>query len=475
MQKILSLGKQDWLRGLAMSAYFDGGGLFQSADGIEIFYNIGVLQGGLTSSDLSGAVIADNPQAMLIVTVNAIDYLFVYGDGGKIYRLATLADSGLALKATISNSSGQGLALLNGLILYVQNTQVGTIASPAATSPTFTDNVATGLTSSAIHPIWIGADKFAYIGDVDGVARFDGTNNFAVGNSALDVFTIPSDYMVVSGANDGYYSVIGARYNNSTTTTVGCASGKSIIYFWDMGANTPLRVWELEAEVIRLISKDGNTYILTPTGVYVCNISQPPQLITDESFIDLPAVTSANFAFYRGMLMITGQSGELYTYGSPHIKLPKVFSAPATGLGTMTSILVWNSQNIPKVYVGAQTNKLYVLQTASKTGVLAKTYQIDLKRTWRITAVKVFTEPLVSGDSLTVDIIGDANTSIISAQTFTFASDGAKTSKLINTLNTSVDNRTDEVVIQLTFTAGVVKVKRVELYGEPEREYYSQS
>lgn len=475
MQKILTLGKSDWLRGLAISAYFENEGLFQAADGIDIFSQIGLLQGGLTASDLSGAVIADNPADMIIVSVNNANYLYAYGNAGKIYRLATLDDSGLALKATISNSVGQGLALLNGKILYVQNTQVGTITSPAAASPTFTDNVGTGMTDSAIHPIWIGADKFAYIGDVDGVARFDGTNNFGAGNSALDVFTIPSDYMVVAGVNDGYYSVIGARYNNSTSSTVGVATGKSQIYFWDMGANTPIRVWDLNAEVIRLFAKNGNTYILTPTGIFVCNINQSPELLVDDSTIDLPTAVSANMELYRGMLLVSGQTGELYTYGSPNIKLPKVFSAPATGLGTIASIRVWNNQNLSKIYVGAATNKLYVLQTMNKTGVLAKTAKIDLKRTWRITAVKVFTEPLISGDSLTVDVYGDLNTAIISAQTFTFASDGAKSTKFINTLNTSVDNRTDEVVIQFTFTAGVVKVKRIELYGEPEREYFSQS
>ena len=90
------------------------------------------------------------------------------------------------------------------------------------------------------------------------------------------------------------------------------------------------------------------------------------------------------------------------------------------------------------------------------------------------TGIKIHTQPLASGDSLTVDVIGDKDTNIINGQTFTFASDGAVTSKFINTLNTSVDNRTEEISIKLTFSAGSVYVKRVDLFGEPERDYYAE-
>mgnify|MGYP001568243780 CR=1 FL=1 len=476
MRRILTLNKQDWLRGLGISQYLENDGLFYAAKGIDVWRDIGLLQTGYSETDLTGAVIANAPTAFEGVSVNTVDYLYIYDSGGKIYRLATTDDSGLALKATIANSVGQDLALLEAKILYTQNTQVGTITSPAAASPTFTDNVGTGLTSSSIHPIAIGADKLAYIGDVDGVARFDGTT------ISLDVFTVPADQMVACLVNDGYYLVVGTRYNNSTTTTVGPDTSQSFVYFWDMGANTPLRIYnkEINGLIVKMVTRGGNTYIITTTGIYVCNINEPPKLLANDSqgIIGFPTVAgdapTNKVDVYRDQVIWGVAAGDIYAYGSRHIKLPPVFSTPHTGLGIITALKAWNVGGGQRIYLGNNTPKLYVLKTGRDTSVNAQTAKIDLKRTWKILGCKVFTEPLASGDSLTVDVIGDAGTSIISAQTFTFAADGAKVSKLINTLNTSVDNRTDEVSIKLTFTAGAVKIKRFELYGEPEREYYTQ-
>ena len=96
MQKILTIGSEEILKGIAISPYYEGGAIFDVASGIDFHRNPGLLGSGYTPTQIGSAVIDHIPK--WILPYPASSYIYVLGNNivdkeGEIYRFLMSDDT----------------------------------------------------------------------------------------------------------------------------------------------------------------------------------------------------------------------------------------------------------------------------------------------------------------------------------------------------------------------------------------------
>lgn len=470
-QKILTITKEHFIRGLAPSEFLDAGKVLWTADGIDLFYPdyVGRLMAGFSPTDISGSepvVVAD---AIKWFSFNpAGTYAYAYGNEGKIYKIALTTDEIEELQTT-ALSTGQGLEVYKDYLIYSQNTQVGKYGLLSGT-PTFDDDGisgATGLTTSNYHPIKVGADKRCYVGDINELDSFSSVGEAPSSDWSAGDLVFSSDWTITALENDGFYLVIGTVFNPGTT-----AERKVAVSFWDMAADRVNRHYILPGATTLhyLLYKDGWVYAFCQNAIYRCRFDAPPEVFLQRDGIYCGMTYGQIATVYKNVMLWLGSAGKVHAYGSSDFQIPPVFYNPYKVLTTALGGIM-GFPNYDKIYTAAGSgDKLYALNIGNVTGVSATTPFIDLGRYWQGAFLKVYTEPLADGDSLAVNVYAENGVTAILSKTFTYAADGAKSSKKFPITAAFMN----QIQVALTFTAGAVKVKGFELYGVPVDELYAQ-
>ena len=481
MKKILELDQKDFLSGVSQMAYGNRGGLFYSAPGICPFVdnsytskNFGLLQTSAAPTDMTGAVVVDEIQNWAVeATAASTGYLYGYGNSGNFYVivLATNAISNERSGGDVITNPASGMAIYGGNLYYAQLTQIGQCSEetpPFDTSSTWDNDwsVTTGGGAALdpsffYHPMYLFSGRL-WIGNSEKLDLISGSTPAYTSN----VLTLESDYKIMCLEDDGSHLVIGATQNLGDKTIM----AKTKVSFWDTYSTYTSREWTIPDPNISAIKKMGGwLYAFGGRGIYRFSYGSAPQNIAPM----LNSASGLDFGRHQavdnwgGNMLVWGGTTSLRTFGSPMPGYPQAFFTPFAGSATGNGIgAITANAKAFTIYGSTSNNKLYRWATTSggSTGLAATTNFISLPKKTKVEAIKViFGNKLSSGDSLNIDVNADSGDTASDYGTIAHTTHGA-----VRRATITGSFEAEDLQLVFNFTAGNVKIRRVEVWGEPQ-------
>lgn len=498
MKKLLSLSSKHFLTGIAPNAHTETGGVLFKADGITPLYDVGgtasiengLLQAGPSPTDFATlGTIADAVIAGEGAVIASVAYLLMLGNAGHFY-LKQVGSGDVIDRAATNQISNPA----NGLVVwapaggtikgyYWQKTQIGTYdlsanSHPASPDSHWVDNAYTGLTSTSNHPVHKFQGNVYYGNDAYVGALLD--NGAGGVTHSTNVLDFPFRLKVTAISDDGTYLVVAATENNAGNTTF--ANNK--VVFWDGYSSQWTREFDIKDPFIWAMKKLGNTvYALGQYGIYEITFGGVrkvlSRLIGFGTLTDLASGYGANRAIvYNDGALMFATDTTVDTFGkiSPdlqnayfkHFKIPSTVGAPT---------FISAELDVGRIYVATKalagtptTFGFYGYDfnaTTRNTGVSAQTVYFPLGDAYKIQRIDViFGEPLVSGDSMNIQVKSDEDTAALTVQnenTASYAQDGAIRRKEMTIKDFTVD---EQLSLIINFTAGAPKIKRIVVWGD---------
>lgn len=458
------------MQGLAISSHYPNSGIFADAAGINPYINpfskgadVGLLQTSSAVTPSTGSVIVDNVYASYYLGTALTGYF--YGDSGHLYSLNTASFPGTPtdLRTVANPAPGLSIWQVAGgtkYLYYFRLTNIGTFDL----NVTFQDASYAGLQSTVIHPPHQFVGNL-YYGNKDRIGGLlDGGSGTVTHTTNLLDF--PSDFIVTTLNDDGYYLVIGA----TTNTINGNINFHTVnkIFFWDTVSSSWQKEWSIETAYIASIQKIGNLmYALCADGLYAFSSALPPTLLIPLSGSDSPATVGGvepthEIACVRdGVLYWISANNEVCAYGSPIPGLTPRFFKPYKVSSSYNKHISVATKFI--FAVGGSNLGSLTSASGGATGYSAETIYVPLERKWNILGIDVILgEPMASGDSLNIDVKSDEDTSASDWGTMSYAIEGAVRTKRLSNRYTA-----ENLKLVFNFNGGNVKIKKVIVYGEP--------
>lgn len=483
---LFTLSGKDFLTGIAPSAHSVRGGLFYKATGIASVSapgatestDNGLLRGGPVAIDIGGVTLADTPiAATKYITSGGTPTLYIMGASGHLYTHASLGSSITDLRSggSVLANSANGLAVLKpksgvARLYYTGKTFIGRSADLEG-ALTFNDTwVTTNITSSTQHPLHAFEDRI-YHGNYDKVGMiYDNDAGDAAYNS--NVLDIPANYLVTALADDGVYLAVVITNNTASAAVL----GDTRILFWDKYSSSWNREYAISDQFILSAKRMGNSILLQgQRGIYEVSFDGGVRKVLAR----LTGLTStgSNRQIGPGLAGIYNQEGYLFcggqyvgALGKLSEDAPKAFHIPIQ-ITTNTSInpsLIETQYDVGRIIVGTDEPKLYLYvfggTSSGQTSVSAQTVYLPLADRYSIKRIDViFGEPLASGDAFDIDTKTDEDTAAVDFGSASFATDGAIRRK---SMFPAAAPTAETLSLVLNFTGGVVKVKKIMVYGD---------
>lgn len=501
---LLSLSTEHWLTGIAAEAHAIRGGIFYKADGIFPLNSAGgtaptdngLLRAGPMENDLTASVVVDTPVNKARDYTSTGSFEYIIGGSGHLYKLdpSSNAVSDVRADTQITNpSNGIEIFQSAGAAKYLYYWMKGFIGrwlldGTSFATGTWADTWKTigAAYAGYQHPthqfnkiIFYGAglaDGTATAKCAVGTIRDDG----AAGQTQTDTSLIlPANFVVTDISDDGVYVVIAITSNAQSQD----AFSDTRIIFWDGSDSLWTREYRIDDQFIVSLTRVGNSVIAQGQyGIYEVSFGGGVKKIlarytaasNSSTRIIGPGMagTYGQGAYVFGQKVSTQDASGVHTIGKLSDNVPSAHFkpiAPTSGNVTMVETQAYAG----KIFVGTDTPKLYYYQlssqTAGLTGVFAQTVYIPLGDKYRIKHVDlIFGEPLVSGDSVTVQLKTDEDattvaTGLSAAMSTSFATDGAIRRKKLYPPGFIAD---EQLSIIVNFVAGCAKIKRIEVYGQ---------
>lgn len=481
-KQLFTITSKDFLTGIAPSAHTERGGLFATADGVTPVYNPGgvsdvengLLQPGPAPTEITGGVVVDTIMAATSGFPSTTQLACFLGNDGHFYRLltnGTLSDlrsgtpittprSGLVIwKPTASADSG---------VLYWQNSQIGLWDGSGSYPTGWTDNKWTGLRNT-LHPAHVFQNQVYYGNGWElGALEDDGAGSTTHTTNKL---RFDGKHLITSISDDGAYLVIALTENQDTADIN--ASNK--IIFWDTFSPLQNREHIIRDPFIYNLTRMGNTVIaFGQNGIYQVTFDGGVQKLpySVEAF-GTPGDVLSGFGTYRADVfnqsaLIFANDTTINSIGQLSPELPGAYFTPFKVPAGGTPSCVFTNFATGSIYVAIDNDKLYRYDfnnATRETAVSFRTIYFNVKQKVQINRIDVvFGEPLASGDSFSVALKTDADTSVQSFGSATFTADGAiRRKSLYGNVSVEAD---EQIAIEGTFTAGAVKIKSIHVYGQ---------
>lgn len=475
------------MTGIAPSAHAEGAGLFYKADGITPLLEPGVDQAqnnGLLVCGASATTITGTPGGDLIygcpdtetIWKTSGGYFFACTDN-KIYGLQLDTTFSTSLTALSSAVTGTLISLLpfGGALLYRQHNNIGKTTDASS----FDDDWATTVASATINADYFGAMhrfvRYAFFGNGLGViGRID--SSLAVTSTALSFYS----KMYCTAISDDGTNVVLAITNNQVADKNFISDTR--ILFWDgFTTNTWIREYNINDPLIyKLLKTPFGVFAFGITGIWQVSIDGARKVFSRSTGIYINGVNAQIHygqgvpSYYVNALVWGGTSGSNYavkSYGQLDVAAPAALIHPA--LSTAGKNITFLEAQAMKgyIFVGDSTPllKAYPLSTANaaQTGNSAQTVYFHVPYPVDITRIRVvFGEPLASGDTFDVDVLTDQDTAAVDFGSVSY--DSAKTIRSKSFYNASGGflKCDEQFSLLLTYTAGAVKVARIEVFGQ---------
>lgn len=476
---LFTFGVKEFLSGINSSgAHTNLGGVFYKADGVTPLFDAGSAQsvnngllmagagGTLVGGTLGGNVLNIIPDGGLFYTGGG---LVAACTDNKIYKIGFESGAPTGALGSVFTAAATltpGLISFLGKLYYRQTSHIGQLTPPSTNDDTW--QAASTDYFGAMHQYF---DTILFGNGLGKLGMIDSA--LAVTLTALDFDT---KYNISAISDDGIYAVIALTKNTSADSTV---LDGSVILFWDGAASSWLRSYPISDPLIYSIKK-------TPVGVFGFGITGIWQITFDgvkKVFSHSPGIYTASGAsvvhygqaasFFSDALIWGGQSGSstarvLKSLGKLDSESPPAYLNPILGTASQ-NITAVNGQLLKGlVFVADDTPQMKYYPIGSgtpQTTISAQTVYFDAGMKANIKRIVViFGEPLISGDSMSIQLKTDEDATATTAITATYADDGAIRRKSMRVTGFTADEQFSMII---NFTAGAVKIKRIEIYGNP--------
>ncbi len=490
MKPFLRLTAKDFLTGIGPGAHLGTGGLFFKAAGVTPLFEAGSslsANNGLLMAGASGTTVGGTLNGNILSSTQ-----FTSSSDTKAYFNAS--DShiySLVLDSAISNSFVDAHTAANlrhglevyrssnagNMLFYFMDTAIGRFNLNATW-----DDAWTTISTDDVHATHQAFDRI-YFGNgiYIGVLSDDGSGltTSGAGNTAKQAFSIARYGNCTDISDDGQFLVIATTKNASNDPNM--LSGCNIL-FWDTYSSLASRIYSIPDPYIFALEKTARgVFAIGTTGIWQVGYGFEPQKVFSRSTGIYSNQTTSALKYGKGAassyadaLLWGGTSGTsqvVKTFGKLDATAPLSYLQPF--LSTPNKNITHVSGQLVKgwVFVGDSTPqvKAYPFSTtnAPQTGVTAQTAYIPVPEKVQVGRIDlIFGEPLTSGDSITAGAFTDEDTTVTAFGTASFASDGATYRKCLYP-NTSVTAE-DQLSLYLSYDAGAVKIKAVEVYGTDE-------
>ena len=476
MAKIISIGSEQFLKGITTIPYYEGLGIIDSATNVDFWRNPGLISAGYTSTDIGGADVTNIPK--WIFNYPARSRVYVVGAGGsldspatsgKIYAFNMASDT---LTDTVHSNVGataiRGALLLNDNLFYTYGNYIGRAyvnTYPALWYDTWQGNA---WTYSGTHPIIKGPDNNAYVLDGRSIDRITivSTASSTYTTDALNNM-LPFGMVGLCGVSDGNYLVIGMSSRVYGLSGIDYADYNSSIVFWDTFSPSFNKKYDFAGGPVRkLVMKGGNILAFVGDNIYQCSYDSEPQLYLSSKTVEnmtTQADSEANSVDVAdGQLLWGGRNKrDIWSLGSPLPQFNSILSSPHR-VPAGENIACVKRITKDKIYVGTDANKLYAFKTSTSSYV-KRTIPVSLGGFFSITSAKVNFQ---TGGQATVSIQNSDKTNILS-QTI----DGSRKSQRITRKGT-VSPIVDRVIFRVE--SRTATIKSIDLFGTPVDEEYAE-
>lgn len=504
MQKLLTLGQKHWFSGISPSSHLQNSGLFVTARKINPFIypfpgssQTGILQ---TSSDPIDITSGMGAQDIILAGVTRVlgatlANLYLISGGGNLYDKNLSDDNAPSLLrgGTTFTSPANGIEIYQSsggesntgtptnsnygakYLYYFRDTKIGRWDFDGPTG-TFFDDWDTGLTSN------IGGGSFGY----HPTHQFKGSvwfgNENAIGRiysvlgsgatTATTTFLFPADFRVTCIEDDGDYLVVGITKNKGDNTL---ATDTRVLFLDPVSlSQTYIKEWVLNDFTINALTKFENGLMAhCGQGIFYFNASSKPTKIKSLSTSEATRYAFSNSAdLYNEAAIWGGGSDFISTYGKILSEAPRAYLQP---FGELTGSPVYIEANTRtnRIYVGTAQPKFYYYTMTSGGGTtttVPETIYLDFGQEVHIQKVDfLLAEPLAVGDHLTLQMQTDEDNAAVTWATLDY--DATIPDLARKRWETFKDGGIISTQIKLlfNFTAGNIKIKEVNLYGNPIR------
>ncbi len=340
------------------------------------------------------------------------------------------------------------------------------------------DEWSSSLNPTAFHPTWFfkGAIYFGNANSVGSIYDLNGviTTSYSTTPGGLP---LPADMVVTALNDDSNYLIIGLTKGSSSAS--GDQQSDTRIYFWDTISPKFNYEWQIPEYSIQGIQKFRDGFIAWgKTSMWYFNSSTKPTRINGGAINGPGSSVMSSDIYQDGVIWADGE-GTFNTYGKMIPQAPDALFKTFVNNDTNNARYVNAQANFAKIYVGyggGTSFGFYDLTGAGSTiagagagGTPIDTIYMDLGDEINVVKADVWlAEPLAAGDpsdSLTVTYKTDEASS---EGTFTsnVAFNTYGTAKRIELYPTNPPI-SDQLKLLFYFTAGNVKIKKIDLYGEP--------
>lgn len=402
--------------------------------------------------------------------------IYAYADDGKIHSNAS---SWTSLR-TVSNSSGQGLAVFNDYLYYAQNSQLGRYGALSG-APAFTDNYQTLDTDTLWHPCKVFLNKLC-VGHARKIATLDSSGTWT--DAAI---TLPIGWKIKSLEVKGDLLHIGAWQGTAITDfEIGA------IFTWD-GTSTTWNSVEVinESGVNALFNQNDTLYISAGTrgniyqyaGGKFYKVKRIPNVGSGKVAEIYPgAMTGFNGIFHIGMAGSTTSTTlpqGVYTWGQVEKNYPVVLNfdypiSTGTTTGTSLSIGAVYGASPTKLYVGWKDGSSYGIDLIStstlQTTTVYESLIFDGNKPYIpkfFKEVRILHKPFVASESITVKYKVDRATSYTTITDVANAFEDTSYERHIFNNSTGFI-RGKELQVRLELTGGAQLIEAAVIYEEEE-------
>lgn len=474
LKKILELKGDDWMKGISTRKTIASGGIFKTASKFNPFFR----RAGYFFPQFDPAAEIDAGG----IYNKIIKYFTPHSSGGVSAMYAYASDSGATELYSIVNSSvtmtdvtanitttgpARGATMFQGRYVYAYDNAIK--SRPLDVTSGSDVNVLTSGVESFDHEFAIGADKNLYFTNDDSIGKII-TASTTTGNTD-NIFSMEAGMHIRDLESDGRYLIwVADDAASSSSGNVNCS-----VCFWDYSSPNLVQRYDFQDRgVVGVQILDGNVYVFCVNNLYVCNVGSQPRsimsFISTGSVNTISAPSAARLIIKKENSILWANSSDttVYAYGNQTANQQKIFYTPYA-IPTAATITALGTDGF---YVLAATNtgatyKVYNFEvagagTSESTITLADTV---LDRPYKMAYAKVVTRGvLTSGESVKFSASDTDNKTISAEQTFSYAADGAKRSRIFypSAPTVSTFHELGDVTIKATGTT----VQSFELWGE---------
>lgn len=468
MQKILEISSEHFLTGISPYAHLQNQGLFYKAKGVWPYVSfsyessdVGLLQAcsapiSVTTSDVVGSMVQD--------VQGGGGTIYAHDFSGNIYSIAPVGFTKTCLRETATISGAVGAAIYNREYLYAQQTQIGAFNLVS----TWNDSKYGLLHTTTNH-------QMHQLGDMIFIADRDRVSKLSINSTGTTVLTtgvldFDPSFRNTCLDDDGRYLIAGITQNQGDNAY----GSLTKVVFWDTTSDSWNKEWTIPDTSIVGITKDDLSHIaICGRGIYRFSYDSKPQLILPLTSYESITYGYPDAASEMQNLPLWGSwgiTGEINAYGSPTASLPKSVFTPVTNLsGAPTAILANGLMYYNFIATSGSPDRIYRWNTTTGggTGVNAQTVAIDLKQKYNIRKIVVtFGRNLASGDIINLDIASNISSTATDWGTASYTEHGAQ-----QEVSLPGFFKTKLLSLVINYVAGSPKVKRIQVFGEPDPTY----